>query len=276
MEAQESQSKENEPFISKLKTYLKNLFDFTQYDKKTILFIIVFIFLFVISVFLLIYNYVFEPTFLLRIVADYFVNPVYDLQWIGILLFLVIMALQGLIVPLPSEVVLLATGIIWGWFFGGLLGIIGSMAAGTLCFYISRKGGRPLVEKLIGAKQLNLADNLIKKYGIKTIVISRFIPFISFDVISYASGLVDLDFKKYSIGTFLGSIFRAFFYSVVGALLGISPPINVNDAEALEAQAEVFNVVLLIILGVLVLILLAYYFTNRYLEKKKTNQKETQ
>ena len=276
MEAQESQSKEKKPFISKLKTYLKNLFDFTQYDKKTILYIILFIFLFVISVILLIYNYLIDTTFLLRIVAEWFVNPVYELQLLGIILFLVIMAIQGLIVPLPSEVVLLATGIIWGWFFGGLLGIIGSMAAGVLCFYISRKGGRPLVEKFIGAKQLNLADDLIKKYGVKAILISRFIPFISFDVISYASGLVDIDFKKYSIGTFLGSIFRAFFYSVVGALLGITPPIDVNDAEALKAQADVFNVVLLIILGVLILMFVAYYLTNHYLERRKTNQKETQ
>jgi len=276
MEAQESQTKEKKPFISKLKAYLKNLFDFTQYDKKTILFIIVFIFLFVISVLLLIYNYFIDTTFLLRIVADFFVNPIYYLQWIGILLFLVVMALQGLIVPLPSEIVLLATGIIWGWFFGGLLGIIGSMAAGILCFFVSKKGGRPLVEKFIGAKQLNLADDIIKKYGIKAIIISRFIPFIPFDVISYASGLVDIDFKKYTIGTFLGSIFRAFFYSVVGSLLGIPVPMHLEDVVALEAQAEIFNGVLLIILGVLVLMFVAYYLTNRYIEKKKANPKEIQ
>ncbi|GAG85872.1 unnamed protein product, partial [marine sediment metagenome] len=123
------------------------------------------------------------------------------------------MAIQGLLVPIPSEVVLLATGMIWGWFFGGIMGIIGSMAASLLCFYISRKGGRPLAKKFVGESGLNMADNLIKKYGITAIIISRFIPFISFDVISYASGLVDIDVKKYSIGTLIGSIFRAFFYS---------------------------------------------------------------
>jgi uncharacterized membrane protein YdjX (TVP38/TMEM64 family) len=274
MEANEPQTEEEKSFSSKFKRYIKNLFDFSQYDKKTILYVAIFVFLLVFSIIILIYNYVFNPTFLLWIVATWFVNPVHDLGILGIILFLVIMAIQGLIVPLPSEIVLLATGIIWGWFIGGLFGIIGSMLAGILCFYISRKGGRPLVEKFVGSKTLNLADDLIKKYGIWTIIISRFIPFISFDVISYASGLVDIDFKKYSIGTFIGSTFRAFFYSVIGSFLGIKPPIDVTDAKALEAQATIFNVWLLIILGVLILMFVAYYLTNRYLEKKKINQQE--
>ena len=274
MAAKESQSGEEKSLSSKLKSYIKNLFDFSQYDKKTLLFVAIFLFLFVFSIIILIYNYVFNPTFILRIVAEWFVNPVYKLGIIGIILFLVIMAIQGLIVPLPSEIVLLATGIIWGWFLGGIFGIIGSMLAGILCFYISRKGGRPLVEKFVGSKTLNLADDLIKKYGIWTIIISRFIPFISFDVISYASGLVDIEFKKYTIGTLIGSTFRSFFYSIVGSLLGIMPPINVNDAHTLETQAGVFNVWLLVILGVLVLMFVGYYLTNRYIEKRKLNQQE--
>jgi uncharacterized membrane protein YdjX (TVP38/TMEM64 family) len=274
MEAKESQTGENKSFGSKLKSYIKNLFDFSQYDKKTLLFVAIFVFLVVFSIIILIYNYIFNPIFLISIVAEWFVNPVFKLGVIGIVLFLVIMAIQGLIVPLPSEIVLLATGIIWGWLFGGLFGIIGSMLAAILCFYISRKGGRPIVEKFVGSKTLYLADDLITRYGIWTIIISRFIPFISFDVISYASGLVDIEFKKYSIGTFLGSIFRAFFFSIVGALSGITAPIDLTDIKALEAQAGIFNGWLLIILGVLILMFIAYYLTNRYFEKKKINQQE--
>ena len=265
-------SNEKESFMSKVKSYIKNLLDFSHYDKKTILYIALFIILVILSVALLIYNYFIDDTFILRMVAQWFVNPVYELQIIGILLFIGIMAIQGLLVPIPSEIVLLATGMIWGWFFGGIFGIIGSMAAGLLCFYISRKGGRPLVEKFVGASTLNLADDLIQKYGMKAIIISRLIPFISFDVISYASGLVEIDVKKYSLGTFLGAIFRAFFYSSWGALLGLVPPIDINDAVFLEAQADLFNGVLLIILLVLVLMVVGYYFTNKFLEKKKSKE----
>ena len=253
---------------SKLKAYFKNLFKFSQYSTKTILYIILFVALVVFSLFLLFYNYFIDTTFVYIIIAEWFVNPIYELQFWGIFLFIGVMAIQGLLVPIPSEIVLLATGMIWGWLFGGIMGIIGSMAASLLCFYISRKGGRPLAAKFIGESGLEMADKMIQKYGIKAIIISRFIPFISFDVISYASGLVDIDIKKYSIGTFVGSIFRAFFYSIWGALLGFTPPIDTSDVELIKAQSNVFNIILLVVLAILVAMFVSYYVISKYYIKK--------
>ncbi|MHA1233928.1 MAG: TVP38/TMEM64 family protein [Promethearchaeota archaeon] len=258
----------NDSFSSKLKKYIKNLFNFSQYSAKTILYIILFLALIVLSLVLLYYNYFVDTTFVYTIVAKWFVNPIYDLQFWGIFLFIGIMAIQGLLVPIPSEVVLLSTGMIWGWFFGGIMGIIGSMAASLLCFYISRRGGRPLAKKFVGESGLEMADKMIQKYGIKAIIISRFIPFISFDVISYASGLVDIDVKKYSIGTLIGSIFRAFFYSIWGALLGFTPPIDTTDVELIRAQSEVFNVILLVVLAILVVMFALFFLISKRHAKK--------
>jgi len=142
--AQTEKGKEKvEKKSTKKKSYFKNLFDFSQYDAKTIIYMIIFMFLVVFSLYLLYYIYFVDETFLFRLVVEWFVNPIILLGIIGILLFLLIMAVQGLIVPIPSEIVLLAVGMIWGWFWGGLLGIAGSMLAGILCFYVSKKGGRP-------------------------------------------------------------------------------------------------------------------------------------
>ncbi|MFX1571362.1 MAG: TVP38/TMEM64 family protein [Promethearchaeota archaeon] len=269
----ETEQEPKKSFKLKLKDYLKNLFDFSQYDKKTIIYIVIFVILIIISVGLLYYNYFIKRTFIYILIADWFVNPIYKLGISGIFLFVVIMAIQGLIVPIPSELVLLAAGMIWGWLLGGIMGLIGSMCAGLLCFYISKKGGRPLAKKFVGENAIDMVDDLIQKYGMKAILISRFIPFISFDVISYASGLVDVDLKTYSIGTLIGSTFRAFFYSIWGFLLGFNPPIDTTDVELIEAQAGVFNIVLLVILGVLVLMFLGYYFLAKYYEKKKLKNK---
>ena len=255
---------------SKLKNYFRNILNFSQYDKKTILYIIFFIILVLLSLYLLYYIYFVDPTILYRLVIDWFVNPIYYLGFFGILLFIVVMAIQGLLVPIPSEIVLLATGIIWGILGGGVMGIIGSMAAALLCFYISKKGGRPLVKKFVGDKAIYLADNFIKKYGMGAIIVARFLPFIAFDPISYASGLVDMDFKKYSIGTLIGSIPRAFFYSWLGSILGIVPPVvwTTLPLEVIEAQSAFFNNVLLIILAILVVMFVAYYLVSRYYGKK--------
>ncbi|MCK4687107.1 MAG: VTT domain-containing protein [Candidatus Lokiarchaeota archaeon] len=266
--------KEKQPFSARLKSYFKNLIKFSQYDTKTIIYITIFIFLFAISLFLLYYIFFIDETILYKFVVNYFVNPIYKLQVIGIFLFIAIMAFQGLIVPIPSEVVLLATGMIWDVFLGGIMGIIGSMAAGLLCFYISKKGGRPLAEKFVGEKAINIADEFIKKHGIKAIIITRFIPFIPFDVISYTSGLVDIDIKKYSIGTLIGSIFRAFFYALLGSLFfskyNLSLPIDFDTLPlgVIQEQSIYFNTILLIILGVLVLMFILYYVLIKYLEKK--------
>ncbi|MFX0035422.1 MAG: TVP38/TMEM64 family protein [Candidatus Hermodarchaeota archaeon] len=268
------------PFSAKIKKYLKNLIDFSHFDNKTIAYIVIFIILIVASLALLYIIFFVDNTILYKFVIIFFVNPIYSLGIAGIFLFIAIMAVQGLLVPLPSEVVLLATGMIWGWFFGGLLGIIGSMAAAILCYYVSKRGGRPLAEKFVGKKAIDIADEFIRKHGMLAIVITRFIPFIPFDVISYTSGLVDIDVKKYSIGTFLGSIFRSFFYATLGWLLfmrfSLTLPLDFDTLplNVIIDQSNYFNTILLIILATLALMIVLYYLIIKRLVKKRDLKKD--
>ena len=261
-------------FSSKLKKYIKNLVNFSQYSAKTILYIILFAALIIISLWMIWYIYLGGgETLLLTIVVEWFINPIYLLGIIGFFLFFIVMAIQGLLVPIPSELVLLAAGMIWGIVGGGIMGVIGSMAAALLCYYVSRKGGRPLAEKFVGKSAISMADDFIHKYGMSAIVVARLLPFVAFDPISYTAGIVDLDVKRYAIGTFIGSIPRAFFYSWLGASLTseLTFPLNISDLQSgeIEALSANFNNILLIVLGVLVLIFISYYFLSKYYEKKK-------
>jgi len=160
------------------------------------------------------------------------------------------------------------------------MGIIGSMAAGLLCYYISRRGGRPLAEKFVGTKAIDIADDFIGKHGMTAIIVTRFIPFIPFDVISYTSGIVDIDIKKYSIGTLIGSIFRAFFYATLGALLfmreNLKLPLDFDTLplDVIIDQSNYFNIILLIILGALALMMIFYYILIKTLEKKRRPEPE--
>jgi len=275
MEGNDVKNPEEKSFSSKLKNYLKNLFNFSQYKKKTLVYIIIFIVLVIFSLFLMYYNFFIDSTFLYTIVIKWFVNPISNLGFLGILLFILIMAFQGLLVPIPSEIVLLATGMIWGIFGGGILGVVGSMAAAILCFYVSKKGGRPIAEKLVGKSAIDMADHFIHKYGMSAIILARFLPFVAFDPISYASGLVDMNVKKYTLGSFIGSIPRAFFYSWLGSVLIISYeiefPIDLEKLplEVIENLSSTFNIILLIILGVLISMFLVYYILGKLYEKRK-------
>ncbi len=258
-------------FSKKLKNYMKNLLDFSQFDKITIFYIIIFIAVMGITVYVLYYMVFVDDTFLYQIVVEWIVNPIYLLGIFGIFLFLLIMTLQGIIAPIPSEVVLIATGMIYGFVVGGIMGTIGSVAAGVFCFYLSRKGGRPLAEKFVGTNALLLIDELIHKYGSGIIVVARFLPFIPFDPVSYAAGLVDMDSKKYTLATFLGSIPRAFFYAYLGASLGVQPPVNIADLDPaqFQYQASLFNMILLVIAVVLIIGFGTYYLYSLYWQKKK-------
>ncbi|GAG81656.1 unnamed protein product [marine sediment metagenome] len=82
-----SVSEEKQAFSVKIKKYLKNLLDFSHYDTKTILYILLFIVLIIASLVLLYFIYFVDNTILFRFVVEFFVNPVYNLDNFSIFSF---------------------------------------------------------------------------------------------------------------------------------------------------------------------------------------------
>jgi len=72
-----------------------------------------------------------------------------------------------------------------------------SMVSAAVNFYISRKFGRKWVTKLAGRKTMNEIDNFVEISGIKILILARIFGFSLFEVISYAAGLTNIEFKKY-------------------------------------------------------------------------------
>ncbi|MHA1124785.1 MAG: VTT domain-containing protein [Candidatus Heimdallarchaeota archaeon] len=56
------------------------------------------------------------------------------------------MVLQSLFAPIPSELILLAGGIIFGVVWGSIVGLVGSMLSAAVTFYISKRGGRSIID----------------------------------------------------------------------------------------------------------------------------------
>jgi len=220
-----------------------------------------------------------DETFLFGIVINYFAIPVLEMQLWGFIVFIIFMGIQGVLLPIPSELVLLSSGLIWGVFIGGILGIIGSMVAGALTYYISMKGGRPLAEKFVGAENLAVVDKYIEKYGGKVIFAARAFTFMAFDPISYASGLVKIKTSTYMVATFIGSIIRCFIYSFLGSQL-ISEGHDLNYYTRSENRHELdgfisenaafFNTMFLVIVIVVVIFFGLYqYVLLPYLKRKQ-------
>lgn len=75
-----------------------------------------------------------------------------------------------------------------------------------LNFYLARKYGRPLVQKVIGHHALETVDNFAKDSGILTLLIFKMFQNGNFDYISYAAGLTNIKFKHFALINFLVGI----------------------------------------------------------------------
>lgn len=105
--------------------------------------------------------------------------------WAPIISFL-LMVFQSVAAPLPAFLITFANAGLFGWVKGAILSWTSSMAGAILCLYIAKIFGRNTVEKLTSKFALKEIDNFFEKYGNFAILIARLLPFISFDIVSYA------------------------------------------------------------------------------------------
>ena len=133
----------------------------------------------------------------------------------------ILMILQSVIAPIPAFIITFANAGLFGWINGAILSWTSSMVGATLCFYIARFLGRDVVIKLTSNQGLNKVDKFFGKYGNYAILIARLLPFISFDIVSYAAGLTSMKFSAFFIATGIGQLPATIIFSyIVGVLTG--------------------------------------------------------
>lgn len=147
------------------------------------------------------------------------------LTWIivsyGNMGLLIAMIVQTIIAPIPSELILVMAGAIGIGMVDILIFGCGGLVIGSvIAFFIARKGGRPVLKKMIGEKWTNALDGWVSRRGAKAILISRFIPIVPFDLISYVSGVTTISFRSYFIATVLGAIPRTILLAYSGEVAG--------------------------------------------------------
>ena len=138
--------------------------------------------------------------------------------WAPVVSFL-LMLLQSIAAPLPAFIITFANAGLFGWVKGAILSWSSAMAGAALCFYIARLLGRSTVEKLTSKAAIKKLDEFFEKYGKHTVLIARLLPFISFDIVSYAAGLTSMGFWGFFIATGVGQLPATIIYSYIGGML---------------------------------------------------------
>ena len=137
-------------------------------------------------------------------------GPLGPLLIIGLLMIAIVMS------PIPSAPIALASGAIYGHTIGTIYIIIGSVLGATTAFFIARIAGIDITRRWLGdryGKGLSGSQNML----MAIIFISRLLPFVSFDMISYAAGVTSLSFWRFAVATLAGIIPASFLLAHFGS-----------------------------------------------------------
>lgn len=138
--------------------------------------------------------------------------------WAAAISFL-LMVFAAIIAPLPQFLITLTNANLFGWWQGAILSWTSSMVGAALCFYIARILGRDVAIRFTTKAGLEHVERFFERYGKYTILICRLLPFLSFDIVSYAAGLTAMSFGGFFLATGIGQLPATIIYSYVGGLL---------------------------------------------------------
>lgn len=185
-----------------------------------------------------------------------------------------LMTMESMCLPVPSEVVLPFAGALVSL---GRLGLIGDplsdsllvALAGTLgctlgsviAYYIGLKGGRPFVIKYgryirLNEKHLNLTECWFHKYGDWAILGSRLLPVIR-TFISLPAGIARMPFRRFVLLSTIGSLPWCLVLAYVGVILG-------ENWQTVESLYRPFEYV--VVIGIAAL---AIYYLWKWRTSKK-------
>ncbi len=155
-----------------------------------------------------------------------------------------LMVLQSLAAPIPAVPITLTNALIYGPWLGTLISWSSAELAAALCFLLARALGRPFVEKLFRPALLSRLDGFFARDGLVAVLVLRLIPYMSFDVVSYAGGLTSMRLLPFLVATGVGQLPATIVYSHAGASLATEP------GKALKLALVFLGVMALVVVGI--------------------------
>ena len=144
------------------------------------------------------------------------ITKIYDaMGWPGVVF---LMGVESAAIPFPSELIMPMAGWLlieakgdsaWMLLMAGFYGALGNLLGSWVAYWISYKGGRPLLRKygryvLVTQREVDRSEEWFRKYGDVAVFASRVLPVVR-TFISVPAGIARMNFWKFSFYTFVGS-----------------------------------------------------------------------
>jgi len=140
-----------------------------------------------------------------------------------------LMAIESACIPLPSEVIMPFAGYLvsagrFKLLWIGVAGALGCNVGSIVAYAVGAWGGRPLAEKyghyvFVTHHDLNLADRWFTRYGDGAVFLARLLPVIR-TFIALPAGIARMNFLRFNVFTFLGSLPWCLALAYAGVKLG--------------------------------------------------------
>ncbi|HEB79279.1 MAG TPA: TVP38/TMEM64 family protein [Rhodospirillales bacterium] len=130
-------------------------------------------------------------------------DAIVRLGLLGPLAVIGLIAVAIILSPIPSAPIALAAGAAYGHVWGTLYIAIGSETGALIAFIIARLVGYDVLRKWFG-ERLSLGLLGSQNTLMAIVFATRLMPFISFDIVSYAAGLTPLSMWRFAVATLAG------------------------------------------------------------------------
>lgn len=168
-----------------------------------------------------------------------------DLGYIGPITITALMAIAIIINPIPSAPIALAAGAVFGHTWGTLYVVAGATIGATGAFWIARLLGQEPLVRLFGEK-IMLGWLGSQNILMALIFVSRLIPFLSFDLVSYGAGLTQINIWRFLLATIAGLVPASFLLAHFGGEMATA---NLNDAMLLLLLLGAVTVIPVLLIG---------------------------
>lgn len=181
-----------------------------MFSKKRILIIII-----ILILILLMFSLDNINMFKSKINVDYIQQVVESFGVLGVLVYILINCIRPLLF-IPTSVMYISGGIIYGTFKGSVYTLIGLVGGSSIPFFLARKFNI-LFKKILGNKYLDKINEMSDNNNIiRSLFTIRVTPALPFDIISYVAGISNISYEEFLIGTLLGAFPKIVLYSLLG------------------------------------------------------------
>ena len=199
-------------------------------------------------------------------------NIMNQFGYLGVFLLI---AIENIFPPIPSEVILLFGGFMTTYTKLNILGIViasllGSLSGAIMLYYIGKIFNKNRLKKIISGKvgkilrlknsDIDKADKWFDTKGQKTVFFCRFIPLIR-SLISIPAGMSEMHMSKFLVYTTIGSLIWNTVLIVIGSIVG-------NNWTSILSVLDTYSKIVVIVMAIVVILFIVIFYKKRLRHEK--------